>query len=259
LTDIPAAPPPPIRVGISSCLLGEEVRFDGGHKRDSFLTQLVGRFVEFVPSCPEVEVGMGTPRESLRLHRIEGDVRMVTVKTERDYTDPMRAYSRERARQLAGLGLSGYILKSKSPSCGMERVKVYDANSVPASTGRGLFAEELMRALPWLPVEEEGRLNDPALREHYFERVFAVYRVDRLLASEWTLGELVRFHSDEKLLLLAHDPQTYRALGRLVAGARGLDRDQVAEEYRKLFLGALARPASVRRHLNVLQHLIGYF
>jgi uncharacterized protein YbbK (DUF523 family) len=168
----------PIRVGISACLLGDKVRFDGGHKRDAFLTETFGRFVEWVPVCPEVECGLGTPRESMRLVRVEHGVRLLTVKSGVDLTRRMERFSRSRASALVGEDLSGFVFKKDSPSCGLERVKVYDGHRAPARSGRGLFAAALVDACPYLPVEEEGRLADPRLRDNFVERVFAYSRAD---------------------------------------------------------------------------------
>jgi uncharacterized protein YbgA (DUF1722 family)/uncharacterized protein YbbK (DUF523 family) len=249
---------PDILIGISSCLLGQRVRFDGGHKRDGFLADTVGRFVKFVPVCPEVEIGLGTPRESLRLVRREGDVRLVAPKSGLDHTEAMRRYAERKVAEIERLELSGYILKKDSPSCGMARVRVYDRNGVPSKSGSGVFAAVLLERLPLLPVEEEGRLNDPAIRESFYERVFAYNRL-RALFRRWRMGDLVRFHTAEKLLLLAHDPRAYQALGRLVARAKGRVREEVAAEYSEGFMEALGTFATRPRHVNVLQHMAGYF
>ena len=163
------------RVGISACLLGQEVRYDGGHKRDAFLTDILGRYVEWVPVCPEVELGMGTPRPPIRLERRGGEIRLVMPSTGGDYTDAMRAYAERRADALAKLDLDGYILKKDSPSCGMERVEVHHGSGAPSNDGRGLFAAALIARLPDLPFEEEGGLRDPLLRESFVRRVFARY------------------------------------------------------------------------------------
>lgn len=171
------------RIGISSCLLGDEVRFDGGHKRDAFLVDVLGRQVEWVRVCPEVEVGMGTPRETLRLVRVDGDVRMITTRTNVDHTGAMRAWAKRRAEALAREDLDGYVLKKDSPSCGMERVKVYGGSGMPARDGRGLFADALLSRFPLLPVEEEGRLCDARLRENFIERVFAYRRLKALFSG----------------------------------------------------------------------------
>jgi uncharacterized protein YbgA (DUF1722 family)/uncharacterized protein YbbK (DUF523 family) len=249
----------PIRIGISACLLGEQVRFDGGHKRDVFLTETFGRFVEWVAVCPEVECGLGTPREAMRLVRTEQRTRLLTVKTGIDLTELMERFSRSRVSALAGEDLSGYVLKKDSPSCGLERVKVYDRHGSPARVGRGLFAAALSEAYPYMPIEEEGRLADPRLRDNFVERVFAYWRVRGLFAARWTVGDLVRFHTAHKLLLLAHAPEAYRRLGRLVAGARGVTRRNLERRYVDGFMQALAQMATARQHTNVLQHMAGYF
>ncbi|HSS79113.1 MAG TPA: DUF523 domain-containing protein [Thermoanaerobaculia bacterium] len=174
-----ALPPSKVRIGISSCLLGQEVRYNGGHKRDDFLVGTLGPFVEWVPVCPEVELGMGVPRPAIRLERIGGDVRLRMPSTGDDLTNAMRDFSRRRVEDLAGMGLDGYVLKKDSPSCGMERVKIHHGAGPPAKDGRGIFAQELLRQLPHLPVEEEGRLRDPRLRENFLARVFAYHRARR--------------------------------------------------------------------------------
>lgn len=248
-----------IVIGISACLLGQMVRFDGGHKRDDFILNTVSRFVRFVPVCPEVDIGLGTPREAIRLVRSDAEPRLVGTKTGTDLTARMQRYARRRVRELAAVDLSGYILKKDSPSCGLHRVRVYDANNVPSKNGRGLFAVGLVERLPLLPVEEEGRLRDPRLRENFFERVFAYRRLRQLFGRRWSIGDLVRFHTAEKLLLLAHDPGIYRQLGKLVAEAKLRTRKELAEEYQSLFMASLAKLATKGRHMNVLQHITGHF
>ena len=252
-------PGSPIRVGISACLLGEEVRFDGGHKRDPFLTGVLGRFVEWVPVCPEVEAGFGTPREAMHLSRVTGAIRLVTVKTGLDVTAPMTRFIRRRLPSLETADLSGYVLKKNSPSCGMERVKVHDGHGAPSATGRGLFAEALIARFPLLPVEEEGRLFDPGLRENFIERVFAYNRLRTLFRGAWSPGSLVRFHTAHKLILMAHAPEGYRRLGKLVAESRAWARAQLKEQYADEFMRTMAVIATRRRHTNVLQHMAGYF
>ncbi len=249
----------PVRVGISACLLGEEVRFDGGHKRDAFLTDTFGRFVEWVPVCPEVECGFGTPRDAMRLVRGADGLRLITVKTGVDLTPPMEAYATRRAAALAREDLSGFVLKKDSPSCGLERVKVYGGRGMPEKSGRGLFAAALVDRLPHLPVEEEGRLSDPTLRDNFVERVFAYWRLRGLFHGRWTLGALVAFHTAHKLILMAHAPEAYRRLGRLVARGGELARAELERQYTDAFMGALAVIATRRRQTNVLQHMAGYF
>lgn len=260
------SPPPPaasgnepIRIGISACLVGQPVRFDGGHKQDRFIVGTLSAHFEFVPVCPEVDIGLPTPRESLRLVRAGGDVRLVAPKSGSDHTDAMLRYADAKVDALRAMDLSGYLLKRASPSCGMERVKLYDANGVPAKDGVGLFARVLMERMPLLPVEEEGRLSDPRLRENFVERVFGYRRLTSFFARDWTLGELVKLHEGEKYLLLAHDPERYTSLGRLVAGAKGKDRGETARAYFEGAMQALAVPATRAKHVNVLQHMAGYF
>lgn len=249
----------PIRIGVSACLLGHEVRFDGGHKRDRFLTDTFGRFVEWVPVCPEEEAGFGTPREAMRLVDSDGRIRLLTVKTAIDLTERMERYSQERAARLTRERLCGYVLKKDSPSCGKERVKVYNAHRVPARSGQGLFASALHAKLSFLPIEEEGRLSDPRIRDNFVERVFAYRRLRALLATRWTVGTLVRFHTAHKLALMAHSVVAYKELGQLVARAKSLSRPVVEARYSEGFMTALQTIATARRHTNVLQHMSGYF
>jgi uncharacterized protein YbgA (DUF1722 family)/uncharacterized protein YbbK (DUF523 family) len=248
-----------VRIGVSSCLLGQKVRFDGGHKRDAFLVDTFGAFVEWVPVCPELEVGMGLPREAIRLVRSGPGISLVGVKSATDHTDTMERYSIKRVEKLAREKLDGYILKKDSPSCGMERVKVYDPNGSPARTGRGLYAKALLERFPLLPVEEEGRLSDPRLRDNFVERVFAYRRLRALWAERWTVGALVAFHTAHKLTLLAHSPAAYKALGQLVAGASARPRAEVQAAYEEGFMRGMAVLATTRKHVNVLQHMLGYF
>ncbi|MEI6668741.1 MAG: DUF523 and DUF1722 domain-containing protein [Acidobacteriota bacterium] len=248
-----------IRIGISSCLLGQHVRFDGGHKRDGFLVDTFGPFVEWVPVCPEVELGLGTPRESLRLVGNGHDLRLVNTKSGRDISDQMRAWARRRVDALAGEDLVGYVLKKDSPSCGMERVKVYAPSGMADKSGRGLFAQALLDLFPHLPVEEEGRLSDPRLRDNFIERVFAYVRLRAVFAGRWSVGDLVRFHTAHKMALLAHSTDLYNQLGRLVAHAKSLTRGDLDRRYRELFMEALGKMATARRHVNVLLHMTGHF
>ncbi len=248
-----------IRIGISACLLGQEVRFDGGHKRDRFLTDILGPHVEWVPVCPEVEMGLGTPRETLRLVRAGGGVRMITTRTSVDHTEGMTSWAHRRLEELAGEDLSGYVLKKDSPSCGMERVKVYDGQGgMPAKNGRGMFAAALLTRFPLLPVEEEGRLGDARLRENFIERVFAFRRLKNLFGQRWSVGALVACHTAHKMALLSHSTTAYQELGRLVARARELPRAALRREYEAAFMRTLALPATTRRHTNVLTHMAGH-
>ena len=247
-----------MRVGISSCLLGNEVRFDGGHKHDPYITATLGQFFAWVPVCPEVEMGLSTPRETLRLIGDAVAPRLVFAKTGADQTDAMQAWAVKRLKALADLELCGYILKSKSPSCGMERVRVYWASGMPAKHGVGIFARALLAAFPLLPVEEEGRLHDLGLRENFVERVFAYRRWRDLVESGLTRGRLVAFHTAHKLLLMAHSPKHYAALGRLVADAKAQLPRALESAYGAQFMEALRVPATPKKQVNVLQHILGY-
>lgn len=250
-----------LRIGASACLLGAEVRFDGQHKRSPFLTQQLAPFVTWVSVCPELEVGMGVPREPVRLVRGPGGrALMLANGSGTDWTARMNALSARRAEDLAAETLDGFVLKSKSPSCGMERVKVFpepDARAAPGRDGVGLFARALMERLPNLPVEEEGRLEDARLRENFVERVFAHARLRRLFSPRWTLGGLVAFHTAHKMQLLAHSTEGYRSLGRLVAGGRALPRGELRERYEREFMATLKKMSTPGRHANVLQHMLG--
>ncbi len=251
-------PRAPVRIGVSQCLLGENVRFDGGHKRDPFLTGTLARHVEFVPVCPEVELGMGIPREPVRLEgRVEAP-RMVGVRTGADHTEAMNAFARRRARALDAQDLCGYILKKGSPSCGMERVEVHRREGGPPGRhGTGLFARALLDHAPLLPVEEEGRLRDPVLRENFVERIFAYRRWKDFLAVRWSVGRLAAFHTAHKFFFLSHSPVHYSGLGRITARARELGAGPARERYGRLFMAAAARPATASRHASVLRQLAG--
>ncbi len=259
----------PIRIGVSACLLGNPVRYDGGHKRNALLVDLLGAWVEWVPVCPEIEFGLGVPRPTLRLEHADqpgerepnsgtNTVRLVQPQDRLDLTAPMRRFARKRAMDLEGCNLSGYVLKKDSPSCGLERVKVYGARGAPRRDGRGLFASALIERFPLLPVEEEGRLSDLVLRENFIERVFAYHRLEQLFAGRWTIGQLVEFHTAHKLQVMAHSPDHYRKLGRLVASARDLTRPEIRRAYRDGFMTALQRVATRPRHVNVMEHMVGY-
>lgn len=248
-----------IRLGISTCLLGKPVRFDGGHKLDRFLVDTLGQYVEYVPVCPEVECGLGTPRESMRLVGDPGNPRLVTSRTNIDHTERMTRFARKRVAELEQEDLAGYIFKGGSPSSGMERVKVYDPNGVPAKTGVGIFARIFMEHFPFLPVEEEGRLLDPKLRENFVERIFALKRWRGVLVQRPSLKNLIAFHTNHKLFILAHSPGHYREMGKLVAHGKEISLKDLYARYQVLFLQALERKATPGKNANVLLHMMGYF
>jgi uncharacterized protein YbgA (DUF1722 family)/uncharacterized protein YbbK (DUF523 family) len=250
-----------IRLGISACLLGQKVRFDGGHQSDRFIIETLGRYVEFVPVCPEVECGLGVPREAMRLVGDPAAPRLMTVRTKIDHTERMVAWARKRVQELEQEGLCGYIFKSKSPSSGMERVKVYSEppQGSPVTKGVGVFARIFMEHFPLLPVEDEGRLHDPGLRENFTERIFVFQRWRELLAASAGLGGLVAFHTRHKLLILAHSPEHYRKLGKLVAQGKELPTSELYEHYQFRLMEALRFKATIKKNTNVLHHLMGYF
>jgi uncharacterized protein YbgA (DUF1722 family)/uncharacterized protein YbbK (DUF523 family) len=247
-----------IRIGISTCLLGQRVRFDGGHKRDPYITDLLGNYFKFVPVCPEIDVGMGVPREAVRLEGSAECPRMVGTRGGRDWTTVMNRYAAKRIHQLEKLSLSGYILKKNSPSCGMERVRVYGESGMPSRNGVGLFAGALLKLMPMLPVEEEGRLNDPRLRDSFITRVFAYHRLQRLFKGRFSRQAVVKFHARHKYLLLAHSAKHYKMLGQLVAAIKNHAPAEFKEEYSWLFMEALSVKTSTKKNVNVLQHIMGY-
>ena len=248
-----------IRLGISECLLGKPVRFDGGHKLDRFLTETLGRYVEYVPVCPEVECGMPVPRESMHLEGDPSSPRLITIRTRVDKTDQMVHWAEKRVAALEKEGLMGFIFKSDSPSSGMERVKVYNEKGMSARKGSGIFARIFMEQFPLLPVEEEGRLHDPAIRENFIERVFALARWREFLANKGNRGGLVDFHTKHKFLILSHSDNRYREMGRLIAGAKQVPLGELCEKYQKSLMEALKIRATAKKNTNVLMHMAGYF
>jgi len=247
----------PIRIGISSCLLGNAVRYDGGHRHDRYITGTLGRFFEFVPFCPEVAVGLGTPRPPIRLVEDGGEIRVRGIEDHSlDVTRKLVRYGHGLRKQLHPL--SGYIFKSRSPSCGMERVRVYGRKGHPVTTGAGMFAQTVMQDFPELPVEEEGRLMDPVLRENFVGRVFVYHRWQQQCGRRLTAGRLVDFHTRHKFIVLAHDETAYRELGRLVARAGRGGLRELGDTYVSRLMGALKKKATPRRHGNVLMHIAGF-
>lgn len=254
-----------LKVGVSMCLLGAKVRFDGQHKRDSFLMDVLAPYVQWIPVCPEVEAGMSIPRPIVRLQKNNaGKTLMIAPDSGTDWTAPMERFSNKRTADLEDEDLDGYVLKKSSPSCGMERVKLYPApsakseHSQPSKDGVGLFAAALIARFPNLPIEEEGRLEDPTLRENFIERLFAYQRLKALWEGRWSVGALVAFHTAHKLTLMAHSPEAYRSLGRLVAGAKAIAKPLLREQYEGQFMEAMKKRATAGRHANVMQHMVGY-
>jgi len=247
-----------IKMGISKCLLGENVRYDGGHQHDRYLTDTLGNYFEYTPVCPEVEYGLPIPREAMRLVGTPASARLVTIKTGIDHTDGMLKWSNGKLNELANEDLCGFIFKSKSPSSGMQAVKVYGPSGMPVHKGVGIFAGAFMKRFPILPVEEDGRLHDPLLRENFIERVFVYKRWQEIIRKGKSIKNLVDFHTDHKLLVMSHSPKDYSTLGKLVAGAKKYKGD-LYEEYIKTLMQALRLTATVKKQTNVLQHMLGYF
>jgi uncharacterized protein YbgA (DUF1722 family)/uncharacterized protein YbbK (DUF523 family) len=248
-----------IKIGISSCLLGNAVRYDGGHKLDRFLRDTLGQYVDYVPVCPETECGMDIPRESMRLEGKTGAPRLVTHRTREDKTEMMLRWAKKRVAELEAENLCGFIFKSDSPSSGMEKVKVYDDKGMPAKTGVGIFARIFMEHFPLLPVEEEGRLHDTGLRENFIERIFTLKRWREIRNMKSSRGALVDFHTRHKLLLLSHSTKLYQAMGKLVAGQKSLSIQDLFLQYELLMMEALKLKTTPKKNVNVLQHMMGYF
>ncbi len=248
-----------ITLGISSCLLGNPVRYDGGHKLDPFLAHTLGAYVDWVPLCPEAACGLPVPREPMHLLGDRGDPRLVTIGTGIDHTARMNRWAKERLAELAQEDLCGFVFKARSPSCAVRDGKIFDANGRNISAGPGLFVQAVRKKFPFLPIEDEDRLHDPAVRESFIVRVFAYRRWQAFTKQDGTLGGLVAFHSDHKYLLLAHSRNHYQALGAMVAKGKSVRRDKLLADYIETMMTGLERPATAKKNTDVLQHLAGYF
>ena len=247
------------RIGISSCILGNPVRWNAGHKQDKYLTNTLGQFVEYVPVCPEVEVGLGVPRESMRLVGDPEKPRLITFKSKTDHTDKMVRWARKRVRELEKENLCGFIFKSDSPSSGMIRVKVYNDKGMPHKIGIGIFAREFMNQFPLIPVEDDGRLNNPHIRENFIQQIFTMQRWRDILTGKRSMGRLVDFHTRNKLLLLSHSQKHYRLMGKQVAEGKKIPIKDLYRQYQILLMETLKLKTTVKKNINVLQHLMGYF
>jgi uncharacterized protein YbgA (DUF1722 family)/uncharacterized protein YbbK (DUF523 family) len=248
-----------IKLGISPCLLGEKVRYDGGHKLDRFLTDTLGQYVEYVPVCPEVECGLPVPRESMHLEGDPDSPHLVTTRTKQDMTDRMVQWARKRVKKLEKEDLSGFIFKSNSPSSGMERVIVYNEKGMPVKKGVGMFARIFMEHFPLLPTEDEGRLHDPKLRENFIERIFTLKRWREGLAKKESRGIVVNFHTQHKLLILSHGPKHYQIMGKIVAKAKEIPLQDLYQQYQTILMEALKSKTTPKKNANVLMHMMGYF
>jgi uncharacterized protein YbgA (DUF1722 family)/uncharacterized protein YbbK (DUF523 family) len=246
------------KVGVSACLLGHNVRYDGGHKRDRFIIETLGKYIEFIPVCPEAEIGLGIPRPTIRLLGDPQHPRLVGVADPSwNVTEKMEKFAHKKARELGDI--CGYILKKDSPSCGMERVKVYSENGHQSvRKGTGIFAGIVMQQRPLLPFEEEGRLNDSVLRENFINRVYVYQRWHDLLHSKITPASLIAFHTDHKYLVMAHSQAAYQRLGRLLSNLPKTQLSSIADDYFEELMHTLKRRINRKRHANVLQHIMGY-
>jgi uncharacterized protein YbgA (DUF1722 family)/uncharacterized protein YbbK (DUF523 family) len=248
-----------IKLGISTCLLGENVRYDGGHKLDRFLTDTLGQYVEYVPICPEVECGLPIPRESMYLEGDAESPRLITSRTKQDMTERMVSWAKKRVVELEKEDLCGFIFKSDSPSSGMERVRVYNERGMPVKRGVGMFAKIFMDHFPLLPVEDEGRLHDPKLRENFIERVFTLKSWREVLMRKESRGNVVDFHTRHKLLILSHSPKHYQITGKLVAKAKDVPLKELYQQYQTILMEALQLKTTPKKNANVLMHMMGYF
>ncbi len=248
-----------IKLGISSCLLGNLVRYNGQHQLDRFLTEQLGQYVEWVPVCPEVECGLPVPRETMRLIGTPEAPRLVTTRTKIDHTEKMLNWIKKKLSQLEKENLRGFVFKSKSPSSGMQGVKIYTEQGMPSRQGSGLFAKAFMERFPLLPVEDDGRLNDAGLRENFIERIYVMHRWLTYMETDGSPAGLVDFHTRHKLLIMAHSTKDLKPMGNLVAQGRRADRNRLQAEYLELLMSALKLKASVRKNTNTLDHIMGYF
>jgi uncharacterized protein YbgA (DUF1722 family)/uncharacterized protein YbbK (DUF523 family) len=248
-----------IKLGISTCLLGENVRYDGGHKLDRFLTDTLGQYVEYVPVCPEVECGLPIPRESMHLEGDSDSPRLVTTHSKQDMTGRMIQWARKRVIELEREGLIGFIFKSNSPSSGMERIRVYNEKGMAVKRGVGIFARIFMDHFPLLPVEDEGRLHDPGLRENFIERIFTLRRWREVLTKTENRGNVAVFHTRHELLILSHSPKHYQTMGKLIARTKDLPVRNFYHKYQTLLMESLGLKATPKKNASVLQHMLGYF
>jgi len=248
-----------IKLGISSCLLGDKVRYDGRDKMDHFLHDTLGRYIDWVPVCPEVECGLPVPREPMRLVGTPESYRLVTRNTGVDHTDRVLKWAGNKLKKLEKEGLCGFVFKSRSPSSGMRRVTIYTPAGMPNDTGSGIFARAFMERFSLLPVEDERRLNDPKIRGNFIERVFVMRRWQEFNRHRRSVGNLIHFHTAMKLLVLSHSTKHYRLLGRLVADAKTLPLQKLYDEYFRILMEGLRLKATVKKNTNLLQHIMGYF
>ena len=248
-----------IKIGISSCLLGEKVRYDGGHRLDRYITDTLGHYFEWFPVCPEVEYGLPVPRESMHLIGDTASPRLVTVRTGVDHTEGMKKWAEDKLRQLEKEDLCGFIFKSKSPSSGIGGIKVYTSSGMPNNKGTGIFGGAFMHYFPLIPVIDDGRLHNPNLRENFIEQVLIYKRWNTFIKNGLKIKDLIVFHTNLKLLIFSHSPKHYSTLGKLVAQAKKYKPDVLYSEYIRILMEGLRLPATIKKNTNVLLHIAGYF
>ena len=244
-----------IKIGMSSCLLGEEVRWDGDHKHDQYVRDVLGSYFDYVSICPEVDVGMGVPRETVALYGTLENPKMITKRSKTDWTKKMNHYTKDRIHELTKENLCGYVFKSKSPSCGIGKVPIYsEFGSSRMRHGSGMFASSFVKVFPLVPVEDEGRLHDPVIRENFIVRIFCFHRLQLLVRKSFSIGSLVRFHTRHKFLILSHSRKKYDDMGELVANAKKIKTAELKTRYSKLFMAALTYKSTPKKNTDVLLH-----
>ena len=248
-----------IKIGMSSCLLGEEVRWDGDHKYDQYVRDVLGSYFDYVSICPEVDVGMGVPRETVALYGTLENPKMITKRSKTDWTKKMNHYTKDRIHELTKENLCGYVFKSKSPSCGIGKVPIYsEFGSSRMRHGSGMFASSFVKVFPLVPVEDEGRLHDPVIRENFIVRIFCFHRLQLLVRKSFSIGSLVRFHTRHKFLILSHSRKKYDDMGELVANAKKIKTAELKTRYSKLFMAALTYKSTPKKNTDVLLHMVGF-
>ena len=248
-----------IKIGMSSCLLGEEVRWDGDHKHDQYVRDVLGSYFDYVSICPEVDVGMGVPRETVDLYGTLENPKMITKRSKTDWTKKMNHYTKDRIHELTKENLCGYVFKSKSPSCGIGKVPIYsEFGSSRMRHGSGMFASSFVKVFPLVPVEDEGRLHDPVIRENFIVRIFCFHRLQLLVRKSFSIGSLVRFHTRHKFLILSHSRKKYDDMGQLVANAKKIKTAELKTRYSKLFMAALTYKSTPKKNTDVLLHMTGF-
>jgi len=248
-----------IKIGVSSCLLGEKVRWDGDHKQDRYVLDVLGSCFDCVSICPEVDAGMSVPRETVALYGTLEKQKMITKGSQTDWTKKMTRFKKDRIRELRKENICGYVFKSDSPSCGVRKVPIYSEISIRrVRYGPGMFASSFIKAFPLVPVEDEGRLHDQATRENFIVRIFCFHRLQLLLKKPFSIGSLVQFHTRHKFLILSHSRKKYGDMGQLVANAKKIKTAEFKTRYSKLFMAALSYKSTPKKNTDVLLHMMGF-